>query len=229
MRKLIIMAVLLMCFAPAYMVSIEATEPTYGDDIVTGDVTVGDLTTTGDTVLGGVLNATAGDVYLGPAVTLYGEAGQQVMLKGGAPSLQLYSSNGQHIPIVFASSTVDASMIFRRQSLSVHQITSSTGAETYFNEQGYDKNFRIEGDTVTHLFFLDAGLDRVGINNSVPGATLHVGGDAIFEAAIGMTNSPITDVDYIDFDLVDGVLHQEGRMSWNPDDGTLNVGLKGGV
>ena len=33
---------------------------------------------------------------------------------------------------------------------------------TVFNESGADCNFRIEGDTDANLFFLDAGLDRVG-------------------------------------------------------------------
>lgn len=42
------------------------------------------------------------------------------------------------------------------------------------NEAGGDFDTRIEGDTNTHLVFVDAGLDRVGINTSSPSAKLHV-------------------------------------------------------
>jgi hypothetical protein len=45
---------------------------------------------------------------------------------------------------------------------------------------------------------------------------------------LNMNNNPITNVDYIDFDLTNGVAPAEGRMVWNDDDGTVNLGLKGG-
>jgi len=51
------------------------------------------------------------------------------------------------------------------------------GATTIFNETGQDVDFRIEGDTNTHLFFLDAGNDRVGIDNASPATKLDVNGD----------------------------------------------------
>jgi hypothetical protein len=46
---------------------------------------------------------------------------------------------------------------------------------------------------------------------------------------IDMHNNEITNVDFIDFDLVNGVAAAEGRLIWNDDEGTLNLGLKGGV
>lgn len=36
-------------------------------------------------------------------------------------------------------------------------------------------------------------------------------------------------VGYIDFDLLDGADTAEGRLQWNPDDGTLDLGMPGGV
>jgi hypothetical protein len=45
-----------------------------------------------------------------------------------------------------------------------------------FNESGADYDFRIEGDTDTLLFNLDAGLDRIGIG-CVPTSKLDVNGD----------------------------------------------------
>lgn len=44
-----------------------------------------------------------------------------------------------------------------------------------FNEAGIDADFRIEGDSEQHLFFVDAGNDKVGIRNSTPYGIFHVG------------------------------------------------------
>ncbi len=46
----------------------------------------------------------------------------------------------------------------------------SLGAATVFNEAQEDIDFRIESDTSTHMFFLDAGNNRIGINTSSPTA-----------------------------------------------------------
>lgn len=47
-------------------------------------------------------------------------------------------------------------------------------------------------------------------------------------AGLDMTDGPISDVGYIDFNLINGIAQQEGRMCWNNTDGTVNLGLKGG-
>jgi len=47
---------------------------------------------------------------------------------------------------------------------------------TVFNETGADVDFRVEGDTATHMLFVDAGNDRVGIANSSPATALDVTG-----------------------------------------------------
>ena len=39
---------------------------------------------------------------------------------------------------------------------------------TVFNEDGADVDFRIEGDTLPNLFYVNAGSDTVGINTSSP-------------------------------------------------------------
>lgn len=56
------------------------------------------------------------------------------------------------------------------------QINGVASSEVVFNESGADVDFRVEGDSTTHLIFGDAGNDRVGINNSAPQYTLDVGG-----------------------------------------------------
>ena len=47
-------------------------------------------------------------------------------------------------------------------------------SETTFNEDGVDTDFRIESDTQTHMFFLDSGNSRIGINKSNPSYTVHI-------------------------------------------------------
>ena len=46
---------------------------------------------------------------------------------------------------------------------------------------------------------------------------------------LGMEDHPITNLGYLDFNLENGIAHQEGRMSWNDIDGTANLGMKGNV
>ena len=55
-------------------------------------------------------------------------------------------------------------------------LINSTGI--VINEHGANYDFRVESDTKTHMLFVDANLDVVGINNSSPSGSyeLHVGG-----------------------------------------------------
>lgn len=48
--------------------------------------------------------------------------------------------------------------------------------EAVFNDISEDVDTRIEGNNTTHLFFADAGLDKVGINTSSPDSTLTITG-----------------------------------------------------
>lgn len=54
----------------------------------------------------------------------------------------------------------------------------STTSEHVWNDSGFDTNFRIEGDTDQNLFFLDAGLDRIGIGTATPDTKFTVSGAA---------------------------------------------------
>ena len=47
-------------------------------------------------------------------------------------------------------------------------------AGSTFNEQGADRDFRVESDNQTHMLFVDAGNDRVGISDSAPTNALSV-------------------------------------------------------
>ena len=78
---------------------------------------------------------------------------------------------------------IDESTIFVNTSADTVGIgTTSPSAKldvrgsAIFNEGGLDADFRIEGDTETHLFFLDASTGRVGINSATPGVRFDVVG-----------------------------------------------------
>jgi hypothetical protein len=58
--------------------------------------------------------------------------------------------------------------------------------EVVFNDGGTNYDFRIEGDTVDSLFFVDASTDRVGLGTSAPWSKLSVGS--------GGTATPAADV-----------------------------------
>ncbi len=58
---------------------------------------------------------------------------------------------------------------------SVH-CTAQVGQVFVWNEDGVDADFRVEGDTATHLLFCDASVDRVGIGTASPLGDLHIYG-----------------------------------------------------
>jgi hypothetical protein len=57
---------------------------------------------------------------------------------------------------------------------SLLKMQDSTGA--VFNETGQDLDFRVESNNNTHMLFVEAGTDRVGINQNDPDDTFEVNG-----------------------------------------------------
>lgn len=79
------------------------------------------------------------------------------------------------LPIVQGGSTVKVSAadITAGRNVGMAGLTATgnvslDGGTFVFNESGADKDFRVEGDTNTHLIFSDASADCVGINKSAP-------------------------------------------------------------
>jgi hypothetical protein len=94
-----------------------------------------------------------------------------------------------------------------------------TGAETVFNESSKDLDFRVESDGASHMLFVDAGNNRVGIGEASPDTMLHATtsssteGFKIESTAAGATAGPFLKLDrnssspadddglgYLDFD-----------------------------
>ena len=59
---------------------------------------------------------------------------------------------------------------------------SQDGGANAFNEAGADYDFKIEGDTDTALFYVDAGNDRVGISTNTPATAFEVQGTSTLDA-----------------------------------------------
>ena len=57
-------------------------------------------------------------------------------------------------------------------------------SEVVFNDDGNNYDFRIEGDTVSNLFFVDASTDRVGVGTSSPSYALDVRGSGVTAAQV---------------------------------------------
>tara|TARA_Y100000385_G_scaffold282613_1_gene337352 strand:+ start:20 stop:3223 length:3204 start_codon:yes stop_codon:yes gene_type:complete len=64
---------------------------------------------------------------------------------------------------------------------------SMNGAESVFNEDGVDRDFRVESNNYTHALFVNGGNSRVGINDSAPDRELEVRGhDASTSHTVGI-------------------------------------------
>lgn len=53
-------------------------------------------------------------------------------------------------------------------------IDLDANTQTVFNEQGLDRNFRVESDANANMLFVNAGNNRVGIGTGAPSEALHV-------------------------------------------------------
>ena len=67
------------------------------------------------------------------------------------------------------------------------------------NDQGSDTDTRIEGDTKANLFFLDASVDRIGIDQAVPTSRLHLGGSFALPVVTKTTTYTATEADCVIF------------------------------
>jgi hypothetical protein len=77
--------------------------------------------------------------------------------------------------------------------------TFASGA--VFNENGLDQDFRVESDSNSHMLFVDAGNNRIGINESSPDAFLDISGTGattskMFEISTGGVGGGPTDIFY---------------------------------
>ena len=100
---------------------------------------------------------------VGAAMTIGGSADTRLAVDGSSSSgIYLTDSGAQGITIRNASGDLEFYGVATR--------------EFVFNEGSLDTDFRVESDNNSHMLFVDASTDRIGINNSSPDAFLDISG-----------------------------------------------------
>lgn len=118
-------------------------------------------------------------------VTSQGAANSVLTANAGAPSFSAAPTIGTSVttPIVYGGSAAGSTLSLRSTSsgapsadaVSIYSVgieRANFGTSLVINESGADFDVRMEGDTLTHMFFLDASADCIGIGDSAPTARL---------------------------------------------------------
>ncbi len=92
----------------------------------------------------------------------------------------------------------DCGDISANGTLTVAGNVSLNGGTFIFNEAGADKDFRIESNGAENMFFVDAGNDRIGINNASPSKTLDVTGTSGASVDFRAETNTLTNAFFID-------------------------------
>ena len=139
-----------------------------------GNVTLGNAATDVTTVTGQFTGSNGayitGSVLVSGSVTLGQNAEDIIIITG-----QLTASNGIEVDSISLSNDLTASGIELNERITVNG-TSSFDGPVVINESGNAVDFRVESDTETHMLFVDASHDRVGIGTSSPWTALDVDG-----------------------------------------------------
>jgi hypothetical protein len=136
-----------------------------------------------------------------------------VVASSGYAELRLQGASGSSGTLEFYDSTtkrgdiyVDTSsnIIFRNTAERMRidstggLITNpAAGGHAVFNEGGVDADFRVESDTNTHMLFVDAGANAVGIGNATPANYTGAGANT-FVVGTNAANHGITVVGPVD-------------------------------
>ena len=93
--------------------------------------------------------------------------------------------------------------------------------EIVFNDDGANTDFRIEGDSVANMFFVDAGNDRIGIGTNSPINNLHLhqndSGKSILQFTNTTTGTGATDGLHV------GHQASEDVVFWNHEDTDIKI------
>lgn len=94
--------------------------------------------------------------------------------------INLFSLDNSNNLLIGAAATVIDTFFSTSSSMRIsvggNEVSRHTSSVLIINNGGLDIDFRVAGDTQSHLLFCDAGLDRVGIGQSSPNNKLDVAG-----------------------------------------------------
>ena len=101
--------------------------------------------------------------------TYYGQTGTDLFVvgKSGADS-RIWDRDGNNIEFL----TADLQRFIIKNS------------EVVVNDDSYDVNFRVESNNIDHMLFVDAGNDRIGVNNASPSSTVHIGRSGLSDTGL---------------------------------------------
>lgn len=86
-----------------------------------------------------------------------------------------YWRDGNTAGTIIASITDDVDDgVFRLYENGLTSVLLDANSNFVFNEQGLDRDFRIESNNFNHLFYLDAGSNGIGINTNAPSTVFHI-------------------------------------------------------
>ncbi|MFM1876686.1 MAG: hypothetical protein RL266_2423 [Bacteroidota bacterium] len=98
---------------------------------------------------------------------------------GGDVTFNDGSSAGTTLVQIADAGSGDDGRIQVYNSGAINHIIHGDG-DVVFNDLGNDRNFRVESDNEPNMFFLDAGLDMIGIGIGTPTAQVHTTGTLRF-------------------------------------------------
>ena len=160
--------------------------------------TSGSTITTADNTTQLTLKSTDADGSVGPKLDLVRESSSpadddncgQIQFKVDNDAGESIVYGDIFVGIIDASDgTEDAHMTFKSQTAGARRSRMEIQpTETVFNQDSQDIDFRVESDSRTHMLFVDASADAVGIGTSSPNVTLHVFGSSA-EVAIDDTGA----------------------------------------
>jgi hypothetical protein len=121
---------------------------------------------------------------------------------------QRHAGNANGTEMFFTTDTTGAT--------TVEHLRFATGSNTVFNESSAEIDFRVESNNNTHMLFVDAGADKIGVNTASPQQLLHVNSSAItYMRATGGSGN--TGVDFGQHSNASGYI-------WHRDDAAVIIG-----
>ena len=129
------------------------------------------------------------DVGVSSQLTLLGRGKDSTTQEGFVEIIAITNDGAAHAGV--ASVTLELDTANSQVRCSQKFLGARAGV---FNEIGGPYDFRVEGDTLPWLLFVQGSTDRVGINTASPGATFEVNGS--FKAATAVFNEQGADWDF---------------------------------
>ena len=151
---------------------------------------------------------TSGDTMTGALGIIAGTAAAPGVFFTGDPNTGIYSPGADQLAI---------------STNAVERVEFGTG-EVVFNNGGANYDFRIEGDTNSSLFFVDASAEAVGIGTTSPGARLDVNADGgtalptISAGTAGIVSRTAGTANFCGFSLIAGTASTSSLNFGDADD-----------